>query len=150
MFITGIDMFDDGRIVLADQSSNLRLVIMNQEGEFINSIPLEDTCYDVAVMDKDTVATTLVKERKVVIVDVNSSEVQRTNATVLLVQVNNWSSVSSTIAFIFLIFLVMRCQCCHTAKYSNEVYSTDFDGKVLWKFDCQKSDCPTGITNDAS
>ncbi|CAC5423757.1 unnamed protein product [Mytilus coruscus] len=77
MLITGIDMFDDGSIVLADQSSNKRLAIVNQEGEHIKTIQLEDKCIDVAVIDKDTIATTLVERKNIVIVDVHSSKVHR-------------------------------------------------------------------------
>ncbi|CAC5423759.1 unnamed protein product [Mytilus coruscus] len=173
MLITGIDMFDDGRIVLADnQTLHSRLVILNDEGKFIKNIQIDDICYDVAVIDKDTVGTTLVFKSKIVIVDVDSSKVKRSILTSykcfgitytgeqLIVSLNK-----QTIKFFDLSGNVLstlstannssHCSMfmetlCYTTQSGDAVYSTDLNGEVRWKFDCKKKDYPTGITNDAS
>ncbi|CAC5423745.1 unnamed protein product [Mytilus coruscus] len=172
MSISGIDMFDDGRIVLADQYLNKRFVIMNQEGEHIKTVPLDDQCYDVAVIDKDTVATTLIYSKKVVIVDVNSAKIQRTiptkdqcygiistgeelvanlyNKTIQFFDLSgNSLSTLSTVDISFYCS-VLNDKLYYTTHRRNAVYSTDLNGKVVWKFNCQKSAFPTGITNDSA
>ncbi|XP_052082881.1 uncharacterized protein LOC127720342 isoform X1 [Mytilus californianus] len=172
IFITGIDMFDDGRIVFADnQHLNKRLVIMNREGNFIKNIQLDDRCFDVAVIDKDTVASTLVEKKKIVIVDVNSSRVQRYilssaecygiifSGEQLVVSLpktiqfvdpsgNSWSTLSTVNKSMYCSVLDEKLY--YTSHNSEAVYSTKLNGEVLWKFDCQKYDYPTSITNDAS
>ncbi|CAC5423749.1 unnamed protein product [Mytilus coruscus] len=173
ILITGIDMFDDGIIVLADnQLLNKRLVIMNQEGELIKTVPLEGQCYDVAVIDKDTVATTLFVKKKVVIVDVNSSKLQRTISTKdycygiistgekLLVSLYNKTiqffdlsgNALSTLLTADISFhcSVLNNKLYYTTHNSDAVYSDDLKGNVCWKFDFQKLDFPIGIINDAS
>ncbi|XP_052082878.1 uncharacterized protein LOC127720341 [Mytilus californianus] len=173
MLITGIDVFDDGRIVLADyRSQNKRLIIMNPVGQLIKTITFKDQCYDVAVIEKDTVATTLVFKKEIVIVDVTSSKVQRSMPTShrcygisytgeqLVVNINNKSvqffdvsgnAVSSlSIADIFTYCSVFNDQLYYTKSKVDEVYSIDLNGIFVWKYECQKSDNPTGITNDAS
>ncbi|CAC5423756.1 unnamed protein product [Mytilus coruscus] len=170
--ITGIDMFDDGRIVFADESSNKQLVVMNQEGELIKTIQLEDKCVDVAVIDKDTVATTLVIKRKIAIIDVNSSQVQRTIPTEdecygiistgeqLVVSlydqtIQSFDLSGNTLSTLSTADISFHCSVLNDKLYctthdSNAVYSTDLNGEVRWKFDCQKSAHPAGIINDAS
>ncbi|XP_052082892.1 uncharacterized protein LOC127720350 [Mytilus californianus] len=173
ILVTGIDMFNDGRIVMADQSLRNRLVIINQEDEFFKTIQLEDRCYDVAVMDKDTVATTLFLKNNIVIVDVNSSKVQRTiaikhgcygiistgeqlvvslwNKTIQFFDLsgNTFFSTLST-ADISIHCSVLNDKLYYTTHSTDAVYSSDLKGEVRWKFDCQKSDYPLAITNDAS
>ncbi|CAC5423752.1 unnamed protein product [Mytilus coruscus] len=145
---------------------------MNQEGKYIKNIPAEDKCYDVAVIDKDTVASPLVKQKNIVIVDVNSSKVQRSIPTSskccninyigkqLVVNLTN-----KTIQFFHLSGNILstlstaknssHCsvfngEFYYTTHRSHAVYSTDLNGEIRWMFGCQKSDCPTGISNDAS
>ncbi|XP_052082875.1 E3 ubiquitin-protein ligase TRIM71-like isoform X2 [Mytilus californianus] len=171
--ITGIDMFDDGRIVLADGKPLKKiLVIMNQEGEHIKNIQLEDQCLDVAVIDKDTVATTLFVKKKVIIVDVNSSKVQRTiptkdecygiistgeqlvvslyNNTIQFFDLygNSLSTLSTTDISVHC--SVLNDKLFYTTHNSDAVFSTNFKGEVCWQFDCKKSAWPTGIANDGS
>lgn len=168
--ITGIDMFDDGRIVLADNQNN-RLVIMNGEGKLIKIIQLDNRCFDVAVIDKDNVATTLVEKKKIIIVDVNSSKVQQPIPTsdkcggltysgeILVVNLanltiqffdlsgNTWSTLST--AYKSSYCSVFNDKLYYTTQSRNAVYSTDLHGEVLWKFDCHQSDSPYDVTNDA-
>ncbi|CAC5423744.1 unnamed protein product [Mytilus coruscus] len=170
-FITGIDMFYDGKIVLADESK-CRLAITNQEGELIKTVQLGERCYDVAVIDKDTVATTLFLKRKVVIIDVNSAKVQRNlptkdychgiistgeqlvvslyNKTIQLFDLSGNALSTSSTAADSGHCSVLNDKLYYTTYKSGVVYSTTLDGEVRWKFDCQKSDYPTGITNDTS
>ncbi|CAC5423750.1 unnamed protein product [Mytilus coruscus] len=154
--ITGIDMFDEGIIVLADyHPSQRRLVIMNQEGEFIKTIQLLNQCYDVAVIDKDTVATTLFFAKKVVIVDVNSSKLERqsvslSNLTIQFFDISGNSLSTLLTADISIHCSVLNDKLYYTTHNSNAVYSAELNGEVRWKFDCQKSAYPTGITNDAA
>ncbi|VDI69377.1 Hypothetical predicted protein [Mytilus galloprovincialis] len=171
-FITDVDMFEDGRIVLADDERlNKRLVIMNQVGEYIKTVPLDDQCYD-AVIDKDTVATTLVFAKTVVIIDVNSSNVQRTihtkdkcygilskgkqltvslyNKTIQFFDLSRNTFSTLSIAEISVHCSMFSDKLYYTTHNSDAVYSITLRGEVRWKFNCQKSDYPAGITNDAS
>ncbi|CAC5423755.1 LRP4 [Mytilus coruscus] len=164
-------MFDDGRIVLTDESTK-GLAIMNQEGELIKTIALEDECFDIAVIDKNTVATTLVMERKIVIVDVNSSRVQRSirtkdecygiistgqqlvvslwNKTIQFFDLSGNALSTLSTDDISLHCSVLNGKLYYTTHYSDAVYSTDLNGEDDWKFDFQKSVYPTGITHDAA
>ncbi|XP_052082888.1 uncharacterized protein LOC127720346 [Mytilus californianus] len=171
--ITGIDMFDDGRIVLADNNTvNNRLVIMNPDGQFLKNINLHDKCFGVAVIDKDTVATTLTNQLKIDIVDVNSSNVQRSiptcytcfgihyTAEQLVVNLNKKTIQFFDLSGNTLLTLstsnnssncsLFNDKLYYTTSKSDNVYSTELNGETRWKFDCQKSDYPSGITNDAS
>ncbi|XP_052082872.1 E3 ubiquitin-protein ligase TRIM71-like isoform X1 [Mytilus californianus] len=173
ILITGIDMFDDGRIVLADsQQLNKRLVIMNQKGGLIKTVPVVEKCFDVAVIDKDTVATTLTYERKVIIVDINLSKVQRTlpmkdncygiintgeqfvvslwNKTIQFFDLSGKTLSTLSTADYSFHCSVLNDKLYYTTFTSDAVYSTELNGEICWKFDCQKSADPTGIINDAS
>ncbi|XP_052082906.1 uncharacterized protein LOC127720371 [Mytilus californianus] len=77
--ITGCDMFEDGRIVVAYCSNvKKRLVVMNCEGAFVNKIKLANRPFDVTVIDPNTVAVTLFVIKNICTVDVNSSKILRT------------------------------------------------------------------------
>lgn len=172
IMITGIDLFDDGRIVLADQSLNKRLVIINQEGKLIKTIQLGDQCYDVAVIDKDTVATTLFLKNNIVIIDVSSSKVQRSIPTSdkcggisytgeqLIVSLvkhyihffdlsGNILSTMSTVGYSNHCSMFAD-KLYYTKHNSNAVYSKTLNGEFRWKYDFPKLTYPIGITNDAS
>ncbi|CAC5423740.1 unnamed protein product [Mytilus coruscus] len=171
ILITGIDMFDDGRIVLADhQRFNSRLVIMNQEGNLIKNIEFEDSCYVVAVIEKDTVAATLIEEKEIVIIDINSSTVQMNIPTedicfsIFYTGKQLGASVENGITQFFdlsgntlstLSDNEKSCYCSvfedqlyYTAHEKDTVYSTDLNGTVHWKYDYRKFSYPCGLTND--
>ncbi|XP_052082871.1 uncharacterized protein LOC127720338 [Mytilus californianus] len=173
IIITGIDMFDDERIVLADNHLlHNRLVIINQEGKFIKTIQLKYQCFDVAVIDTDTVATTLIDQKKIYIIDVNSSKVQRyiptgdkcngitysgeqlvvnlINNTIQFFDLsgNTLSTLSTADASVSC--SVLNDKLYYTAHKSDTIYSTELNGEVRWKFNCHKSDHPAGIVNDAA
>ncbi|CAC5423748.1 unnamed protein product [Mytilus coruscus] len=173
ILITGIDMFDDGRIMFADnQNLNKRLLIMNQEGELIKTLQLQFKCLDVAVIRNDTVAATLVEQNKIVIIDINSSIVQRyipmlhrcygltysgellvvnlSNHTIQFFDLSGNSLSSYSTGEASDSCYVLQDTLYFTTHRTDPVYSTELSGEVHWKFDCQKSAHPTGITNDAS
>ncbi|XP_063410063.1 E3 ubiquitin-protein ligase TRIM71-like [Mytilus trossulus] len=170
--ITDIDMLDDGRIILADNSSNRRLVLMSQEGELIKIIQLNDTCFGVAVIDKTTIATTLVKKKKIAIIDIDSSEIQRfisMSEDCYGLSLAGESLVVSlddpTFQFVNLSGKVVSSvwkadyadYCCvhnnklyYATSSGDSVFEAKLNGDIVWKSYCQKYDFPDGITTDAS
>lgn len=173
--ITGIDMFDDGRIVLADNRRfNNQLFMINHECRFIKTIPLEDQCFDVAVIEKNTVAITLVEKKKIVFVDVNSSTKQRSIYTrdrcygiyytgeQLVVCLDNltiqlFDLTGNTLSILPIGERSLYCSVFNNKLYYTAqggtvscIYSIDLNGEIIWKFDCQKNERPNGITNDGS
>lgn len=79
ILITGIEIFDDGTIVSTDHHIfNSRLLLMNLEDNCLNNKEIEGSCYDVAVIEKDTIAATQIEEKDIIIIYINSSTVQMT------------------------------------------------------------------------
>ncbi|XP_063418611.1 uncharacterized protein LOC134701391 [Mytilus trossulus] len=173
MLITGVDIFDDGRIVLVDNHEfNHRLVITNKGGKFIKNIHLDDRCFGVAVIEKDTVASTLVEKKKIVIVDIESSKLLRSiptnyrcfditftgeqlvvsleQQTIQFFDFSGKALSSVSIANSSDYCSVFNDQLYYTSTSGNRVYSTDLNGEVRWTFDLQKSDHPSSITHDTS
>ncbi|CAC5385036.1 unnamed protein product [Mytilus coruscus] len=171
--ITGCDMFEDGRIVVAYCSNvKKRLVVMNCEGSFVNKIKLEDRPFDVTVIDPNTVAVTLFAIKNICTVDVNSSKILWT----ISVNENCYgicfvdgklvvSLANQVFQFVDLsgnvlsnvpkmdnasYCSVMKDNIYYAAQDNDVVYCCDMNGRVQWKFGCAKSYFPNGIANDAS
>ncbi|CAC5423743.1 unnamed protein product [Mytilus coruscus] len=161
--ITGIDMFDDLRIVMADNRRfNNQLFIMNHEGRFIKTIRLEDQCFDVAVIEKNTVAITLVKKKKIVFIDVNSSTEQRSIYTryrcygiyytgeQLVVTLDNLTIQFVDLSGNTLSILSIGKRSLYCSMFNNKLYYTTQGGAVSCVYSIDLNEVVGGVKSSAA